>query len=88
MKKLPFLEDDKGIRLDPKRLGRANTVFSFQAVLPRLAQYLEAEFATGDKTMLFPKECLNFAGSMPLAKSKWPSHAQQNVLFDLRGLKE
>ena len=84
MKKLPFLEDAKGKRLDPKRLSRANTVFSFQSYLPRLAAYLEAELATGDKTMLFPKECLNFAGSMPLAKSKWPSHAQQNVLFDLR----
>ena len=88
MKKLPFLEDAKGKRLDPKRLSRANTVFSYQACLPRLAQYLEAEFATGDKTMLFPKECLNFSGSMPLAKSKWPSHAQQNVLFDLRGSEE
>ena len=76
MKKLPFLEDAKGKRLDPKRLSRANTVFSFQSNLPMLAKYLEAEFATGDKTMLFPKECLNFASSMKLAKSKWPSHAQ------------
>ena len=37
MKKLPFLEDAKGKRLDPKRLSRANTVFSYQADLPMLA---------------------------------------------------
>ena len=29
MKKLPLLEDSKGKRLDPKRLSRANTVFSY-----------------------------------------------------------
>ena len=37
MKKLPLLKDYKGKRLDPKRLSRANTTFSFQAILPTLA---------------------------------------------------
>ena len=75
MKKLPLLEDSKGKRLDPKRLSRANTVFSYQSNLPMLVEYLETEFAT-DKTLLFPKDCHLFASAMPLAKSKWPTHAQ------------
>lgn len=52
-----------------------------------LVEYLETEFAT-DKTLLFPKDCHLFASAMPLAKSKWPTHAQQNVLFDLRPIEE
>ena len=54
--KLPLLEDAKGKRLDPKRLSRANTTFSFNANLPRLANFMKKEIEDGDKTFLFPKD--------------------------------
>ena len=76
-----------GGKLDPKRLSRANTTFAFGTNLPRLQEYMKAEMEE-DKTILFPMDSQNYAGSMLLAKSKWPKHAQENVLFDLRDTKQ
>ena len=76
-----------GGKLDPKRLSRANTTFAFGTNLPRLMEYMKAEMEE-DKTILFPMDSQNYAGSMLLAKSKWPKHAQENVLFDLRDIKQ
>ena len=77
-----------GGKLDPKRLSRANTTFAFGTNLPRLVEYMRAEIETGDSTILFPMDAQNYSGSMLLSKSKWPKHAQENVLFDLRDIKQ
>ena len=77
-----------GGKLDPKRPGRANTTFAFGTNLPRLADYMKAEIEAGDRTILFPMDAQNYAGSMQLAKSKWPKHAQENVLYDLRNTRQ
>ena len=42
----------------------------------------------GDSTILFPMDSQNYSGSMQLAKSKWPKHAQENVLYDLRDMEQ
>lgn len=77
-----------GGKLDPKRLSRANTTFAFGSNLPRLVEYMKAEIEAGDKTILFPMDAQNYSGSMLLSKSKWPKHAQENVLYDLRKKKQ
>ena len=43
---------------------------------------------TGDSTILFPMDAQNYSGSMLLAKAKWPKHAQENVLYDLRDMEQ
>ena len=84
MEKLQLL----GGKLDPKRPSRANTTFAFGAKLPKLVEYLKADIEAGDRTILFPMDAQNYSGSMLLAKSKWPKHAQENVLFDLRNTRQ
>ena len=49
---------------------------------------MKAEIEAGDSTILFPMDAGNYSGSMLLAKSRWPKHAQENVLFDLRDTKQ
>ena len=77
-----------GGKLDPKRPSRANTTFAFGAKLPRLVEYMKADIEAGDRTILFPMDAQNYSASMLLAKSKWPKHAQENVLFDLRNARQ
>ena len=49
---------------------------------------MKAEIEAGDSTILFPMDAGNYSGSMQLAKTRWPKHAQENVLFDLRDTKQ
>jgi hypothetical protein len=49
---------------------------------------LKAGIEEGDSTILFPMDAQNYSGAMLLAKSRWPKHAQENVLYDLRDKKQ
>ena len=84
MENLILLKKDGIDRLDPDRKGRANTTFAFASILPTLAEMMAFGVENGDQTLQFPKDSQQFSGQMTLAKSKWPSHDQQDVLFDLR----
>ena len=75
LQNLILLRKDGIERLDPERKGRANTTFSYHANLPILAECIDQNIATGDKTLQFPKDSQNFMGKMTLAKKKWPSDA-------------
>ena len=79
-----MLKKDGKARLDPERKGRANTTFAFSSILPTLAVYMAFRYADGDQTLQFPNDSQQFGGYMAVAKSKWPSFGQQDVLFDLR----
>ena len=84
MQNLILLKKDGTKRLDPDRKGRANTTFAFASILPTVAEMMDFRVKHGDQTLQFPKDSQEFSGQMTLAKSKWPSHDQQDVLFDLR----
>ena len=56
LRNLILLRKDGVERLDPKRMGRANTTFSFSAQLPILAEYIAYDISAGDMTLQFPKD--------------------------------